>query len=158
MSFFDQLINLPCPPDFSDYEVVAMDSVLATPTAGTLGKFQRANKGTDFVVEGCLMSYNYETGESYFVGCEGFFTNANFFGGVQKIWYWSPTDWPGSPNIFVATGVFSGEDVPPYNCPYPDKLNVYEPFYPAWVSGNRGIIEATETGLYRVLYGSEVFV
>lgn len=157
---FNQISNSPCPPDFSDYEILAIDSNLIVPALATLDKFQRSDTGNNGSLVGTLVEYLYESGEKYFFGCEGNFTNANFSGGVPEVRYWQPSAWVSlSASFNTPTGIlYLEEDVPPFNCPYPYKLND-DPFVPGEFGGGFRFAEITaeETGLYRFFFGFQVF-
>ncbi len=102
--------------------------------------------------------YDLIAGRMYRFAFETKFTQASFADWWQNWYYyiWSPTNWPDHPgnptyhkgyNV-LGEGAGANEDVEPYWCPYPDKLNEAFPSGPDifYDGGMRLEFIATETG------------
>jgi len=156
MSNFNQSTNLPCPPAFSDYEVLTVDTSFNTVVDATLGKFQRGAQGIQGYAIGMLFKYPFVAGKKYFFGWEGAFTQSGFTGNTNSLYYWKPSDWGGSLLYPYTHYMGYTEDVGPFSCPFPYKLSEFP--FSFWRGGNRILeITAEETGDYVFFIGFRIY-
>lgn len=142
----------PCPPVRADYTyLVNGDANAPVPQSCNLETLYSSD-GTmeaDFFAYG-LFSCQLIAGRTYRFAAEGNFTNNMFDFDVEWIAYWQPSDQAGYAynNQLTATDYrwVLHEDVEPFFCPYPYKLNLG--FGGLWTGGYRIEFTAQETGTY----------